>query len=208
MKFNTIVILLSILGIGILYLIATLSEPAVVELSKLSQFDGRQVIVRGMVKAYHLTNVGGQIIELHNQNTTTDDTSISIYAEVPTLVDPGDIIQVTGKVQQYKGEWEVVAAAAQDIMVLKKHGDIVFSLSQVAGNPERYVGLNITVEGQVDEASSDYFFLKDIEGKYILFVVGNSSAARNNTQDETVFVSGVFTYDAKNLRYLVRIGDT
>jgi hypothetical protein len=204
-NFKTMIILFSILGIGVLYFIATLSQPQNIEFSDIIKFKGKQVVVTGIVVTYYSTSVGGQIIKLQDRNATIADSSVILFVQETTPVEYGDVIQATGKVQKYKEMWEIVVTSALDIHVVQKCRNISSPLWQLAENPLRYIGMNLTVEGNVDTLSGKSFSLEDLEKKYVLFIVSTDSVVQTIFPGDTVVVSGIFMYDAEHFRYVLRM---
>ena len=87
-------LLFSIAGILLLYLLSTLTQPIVIELSELSEYEDKQVTVEGMVAEHYITSYESQIIKIEGDNATA-----MVFVEGKSDVEYGDKIQVTGKVQ-------------------------------------------------------------------------------------------------------------
>ena len=64
-------VIFSIAGITILYLISTLSQPAVIELCEIPDYEGKQVTTEGTVINHYSTKHGSQIITIEDNNITT-----------------------------------------------------------------------------------------------------------------------------------------
>jgi DNA/RNA endonuclease YhcR with UshA esterase domain len=204
MKLNHIIIILALAGISILYFLTTISQPAMMPLSEIPNHEGKLVSITGIVNRYYLTSVGGQIIEVHNQNLTENNASVTIFSQETTPIEYGDYIKATGKIQKYQGAWEVVVENAQDVVVLQHWRNITVPLWQLANAATKFTGLNIVVDGTIDSVGKDDVVLKDQEGKHHLIVQLPSSFTISLNKGDYVSVCGVFTCDEKNMQYLVK----
>ena len=88
-----------------------------IDLNETPNYDGKQVTVEGTVTEHRTTTYGGQIIEIKDLESSY---KITIFVEEETPVEYGDKIQVTGKVQKYKGEWEIVVDNVRFVKILQK----------------------------------------------------------------------------------------
>ena len=165
MKLKHFSILFSVIGIACLYFLSTLSQPALIELKDVSKYEGKSVIVEGIVTEHRLTNYGSQIITIENDNTST-----IVFVEGETNIEYGDKIQVTGKVQKYKGDWEIVVDNIDFVKVIQKWQNITIPLWQLSASPEKYEGLNVNVTGYIDTIYDTYLYLTDSEGNYSIVV--------------------------------------
>ena len=204
MKFKQIVIILSIVGVIVLYFLATLSQPLAIGLSELPKNEGKQVIVEGVVTTYYLTAIGGQIISIRSKDIVNDTAVATIFVQETTSVEVGDAIRVTGKVQQYKGEWELVVENQQFLSNLQKEQNITCPLWQLAFSPDRYIGLPVTVSGDVENSGDGFFSLVDGEKKHSLFVVLPPSFHKDDSFEDVVVVSGVFSYDSEKFQFFLQ----
>ena len=109
-------IVLSIGGTCFLYVLSLFSQPTVVSLDDVESFEGKQVVVEGVVVSYRVTTFGGQQIVIQDRNVS--EVEVIVYVEEETDVEYGDVIQATGVVQQYGGEWEVVVNTARGVVVV------------------------------------------------------------------------------------------
>jgi len=203
MKFNYVVVVLAILGTLVLYFVSLLSQPAFIPLSELAAYEGKQVILEGIVVSSYQTRTGGQIITIQNQNTSDEEATAVLFVEETTPVEYGDFIQAKGTSQKYKNDWELILDSAQAIQIIRKWRNITIPMCQISGFPQRYLGLNITISGVVACIETSSLFLTDEEGEYVLLVVCDTSTIGNMSLGVSVSVSGTFTYDASNFRYVL-----
>ena len=202
MELKYFIVILSVVCILFLYFLSTLSQPIVIYLHEVPNYEGKQVIVEGVVTEHRTTTYGGQIIEIKDINSE-NSTNIIIFVEGQTPVEYGDRIQATGKVQKYKGEWEVVVNNERFVEILQKWSDVTFPLWQLAENPERYVGANVNVTGFIDRMYGSYFYLVDSEEQYSVAVYYDSSRFYNFSQGDSAYVGARFIYDTETLRFVL-----
>jgi len=145
MKLKHFSIIFSIVGIACLYFLSTLSQPISIELKNISKYEDKNVIVEGIVTEYYLTSFGSQIITIESDNAST-----IVFLEGKADVEYGDKIQATGKVQKYKGDWEIVVDNVDFVKVIQKWQNISMPLWQLSMSPTKYEGLNVNVTGYVD----------------------------------------------------------
>jgi RecG-like helicase len=201
MNIKRISLIFSVIGILLLYLVSILSQPSNIKLHELPEFEGKEVTTSGVVTEHHTTQYGSQMITIHN-----DDFTAIVFIEGKTDVEYGDKIQVTGEVQKYKEDWEIIVNNPRFISTVQKWNNISFPIWQLAENPARYVGLNVNVTGFIDSVFDSYFYLADLDEKYSLMVFHKSS---NLTlySGKGVCVRGKFLFDEKNLRYVLEVCD-
>ena len=200
MKFNYLVVILAIGGILGLYWIGSLAQPETISLQSVPTYEGKKIITEGIVINQYTTSIDTQIIEIKNLSSNA---STKIFLKEKTIVDYGDLIQVTGQVQKYKQDWEIVTENKQAIFILRKWQNISIPVSQIAVSPDRYTGLNIKVSGIVEECSSTSVKLCDSESKYKLSLRSDSSFIQMFSEGSHITVSGVLQYDEETLTYVL-----
>jgi len=189
-------LLFSIAGITLLYVLSTLSQPIIIEICELPEYEGKQVITEGTVTEHHTTTYGSQIITIKEDNAT-----IIIFVEGTVELEYGDKIQVTGTVQKYKDDWEIVVNDERFIILLEKWQNISFPLWQLAENPTKYNGLNVNVTGYVDVIYDSYFYLVDETEEHSLIVFCNPSEYDVSYPGQKVNVAAQFTFDEEAFQY-------
>ena len=203
MKLKYFSLIFSIAGIVLLYFLSTLTQPVLIELHEIPEYEGKQVIVEGIVTEHHVTSYGSQIITIANDNVTT-----TVFVEEKTDVEYGDKIQVTGKVQKYKGDWEIVVSNVRFVNIIQKWQNITFPLWQLAENPTKYVGLNVNVTGRIDTVYDTYFYLVDSEEEHSIIVFYNPSEYNNSFYPgQKVHVAARFTFDEEDFRYKLEVSE-
>jgi len=204
MQLKHFVVILSVVCIVLLYFLSTLSQPIIIALHEVPDYEGKQVIVEGTVTEHHITTFGGHIINIKDMDNQSNF-EVIIFVEEKTTVEYGDKIKATGKVQKYNDEWEIVVNDARLVEILQKWSNITFPLWQLAENPSKYAGININVTGMVDRDYDSYFYLIDSEERHSIVVYYDSSRFHNFTQGDRVFVRGQFVYDEETLRFTINV---
>lgn len=193
-------ILFSVLGIISLYILSFFCRPAYIEISKVEEFEGKQIITKGMVKDIIENKYNNQIITIQENNST-----IKVFSEEKTNIEYGDIIEVTGKVQKYEDVWEVVVENSDNINILKKWENTSLPVWQLALNPNRYIGTNVRTKGRIDNLYNSFFYLKDIQTEHKIIVSYEGIKSLYIKPGKEAIVKGVFSYDDENLRYIIKI---
>ena len=189
-------LLFSIAGISLLYVLSILSQPIIIDLHELSDYEGKQVIVEGRVTEHHITNYGSQIIAIKD-----DDATATIFIEGAIEIEYGDKIQATGTAQKYKEGWEIVVNNERFVILLEKWQNVSFPLWQLAENPTKYDGLNINVTGYVDVIYDSYFYLVDETEEHSLIVFCNTPEYAVHYPGQKVNVAAQFAFDEEKFQY-------
>jgi len=198
MKLKHFSVIFSLVGISLLYFISLLSKPIVIDLVNLSEYEGKQITTEGIVTNYYSTKYGSQLITIEDYNA-----SATVFSEIYAEVEYGDRIRVTGEVQKYNDEWEIIVNDKHSISVIKKWENISMPLWQIAQNPQRYDGLNVNVTGFVDSVYDDYFYLADENDEHFLFVFYNAYENEKIYPGQKVNLRGLFKFDTENFRYIL-----
>ncbi len=195
-------LLLAITGIVVLYFISLLSQPVLIELSELPDYEDKQVIVEGTVTEYHVTTYGSQLITIKDKNK-----SATIFIETEIDVEYGDRIRATGKVQKYNDGWEIIVSNKKFIENIHKWQNISIPLWQLAQKPSNYQGLNVNVTGVVDSLYDNYLYLTDLDGTYSLIVFYNPYMYNSLYPGQTVIVEGKFDFNQETFRYALTLSE-
>ena len=201
MKLKHFSLIFSVIGIACLYFLSTLSQPISIELKNVSKYEDKSVIVEGIVTEYYLTSFGSQIITIESDNAST-----IVFLEGKADVEYGDKIQATGKVQKYKGDWEIVVDNVDFVKVIQKWQNISMPLWQLSMSPTKYEGLNVNVTGYVDTIYDTYFYLNDLKGNYSIIVFCDPSKY-NIHPGQKISVAAKFTFNPEEFRYRLDVLD-
>lgn len=192
----------SLVGLIILYLLSLISQPPLIQLQTISQYEGKQVTIEGIVVDYYTTQQESQIIKIKENLTTNSSINpVILFVSQNKTVQYGDKLQATGTVQRYNENWEVIVDDRSAITIINRWKNRSFPLWQVAENPERFCGLNVNVTGNLKSVYSTYFYLSDIQKNYNLVVRTKSDLTENISSGHYVAVAGKFCYDDSTLQY-------
>jgi hypothetical protein len=180
----------SIACIFFLYFLGAISHPDEIHLSELEKYEGKSVVVKGMV-VYREIKGRSELIKIRDGNYSAD-----VFNYGFTSISYGDIIEVKGRVQRYHGKMEIVA---DSIKLVEKWDVKSIPLWELSENFERYLGTNVNVTGYVDGVYSSYFYLVDASREYRIKVVyaGNFSGEIKN--HEHVYVKSMLEYDKNRM---------
>ena len=196
-------VFLSIIGIIFLYFLSSLSQPILINIDDVQNYEGKKIKIEGIVTEHHFTNYGNQMITLKQNNKT-----LTVFVEEKTDVEYGDKILVIGQVQKYKNTWQIVANKNNAITILQKWQNISSPLWQLAENPTKYNGLNINITGYIERLYNTYFYITDSEEKHSLIVFYDPSDVNISLKPgQKVRLFGKFIYDEDTFRYKLEVGD-
>jgi hypothetical protein len=200
MKLKYFSMLLAIIGIILLYMISRFSQAPIIKISDMKDYEGKLVMIKGIVTEHHLTNYGSQIIMINNENH-----SATIIIEGKLDVEYGDKISATGEVQKYKENWQLLVNNNRQLQILKKWNNGSLPLWQIAENPTKYLNLNVNITGYIESISNAYFLLVDLERKHSLITFYTLPKNTTIYPGQKICASGRFTFDEINFRYMLDI---
>jgi hypothetical protein len=202
MKLKYFSLFFSIIGILILYSISKLSQIPVIELYEMSDYEGKQVTIKGIVSEYHFSKQGNQIIKIKDGNE-----SATIFIEEKTDIEHGDKIQASGEVQKYGNSWELIINENRYLKILKKWNNISCPLWQLAENPSKYLDLNVNITGYIESISNAYFYIVDLENNYSLIVYYKLLKNITIVPGQKVNVLGKFSFEKEKFRYQLELSE-
>ncbi|MBL7117396.1 MAG: hypothetical protein ISS94_01235 [Candidatus Syntrophoarchaeum sp.] len=200
------VIILSLLGVGILYGISLTSfveSPYVpLEAVAVGTHEGAFIRTRGVITDFRVTEYG-DVLTI-GVNKTELPIFVDSAGEALLNLSYGDEIEVQGRVQLYKGRYELVAAE-NGIKKLIYGNENTSFVSQIAMRPEEYEGRKVNVVGYVGDVYKRVFYLCDEKGKYCMRVKVEAEAGDSIISElqkgDKIIAEGVFVYDPENTRY-------
>jgi hypothetical protein len=198
-----VVIIFSVLGIGMLYGVSLLLVPPTVPLDEIPRYEGSSVRTRGIVTDVSGTEYGHVLVRLAaNQTALLLFVTPSDQSGIVNDLSYGDEVVAEGRVQVYRGEYELVTAEHAIATVNTSANRIVF-LPQLASEPKRFEGARIRVAGTVEDLYTTVLYLADGTGTYRLRVKPGSGALviSELQEGEKIVAEGVFSYDSTELRY-------
>ncbi|MGB2727418.1 MAG: hypothetical protein WBD09_02940 [Halobacteriota archaeon] len=200
------VIILSLLGVGILYGISLTSfveSPYVpLEAVAVGTHEGAFIRTKGVITDFRITEYG-DVLTIGVNKTELPIFVDSAGEELLTL-SYGDEIEVQGRVQLYKGRYELVAAENGIKRLIYGNENTSF-VSQIAMRPEEYERRRVSVVGYAGDVYKRVFYLCDEKGKYRMRVKVEAEAGDSIIsglqKGDKIIAEGVFVYDPENTRY-------
>ncbi|MEA2055856.1 MAG: hypothetical protein U9O49_03380 [Candidatus Thermoplasmatota archaeon] len=200
MKLKHYSLIFSISGIAVLYFLSILAQPTVIEISDISNYDGKEVIVDGTVTKYSFTSYGSQIITIRDNNS-----SAAVFLEGVADVEYGDRIRATGNVQKFGEGWEIVVDNEKFIEVIEKWKNISIPLWQLSLSPERYSGLNVNVAGYLDSLYDTYLYLTDLDEEYKIIIFYDPYMYNSLQPGQKITIFGKFEFNTEEFRYNILV---
>lgn len=219
------VIIFSLLGVGILYglSLASFVEPPYVPLEEVAcragagDHEGELIRTKGVITDFRATDYGNMLTIRENKTELQIFVDTADKSAEKLNLSYGDVIEVEGRVNTYKGRPELVVHGGHENAIKKlsaenENENIAF-VSQIAMHPEDYKGERVSVMGYADNVYKHVFYLADEHGKHLLRVrVEAETEARAKSDDGSIPISslqkgdkiiaeGVFRYDPGNMRY-------
>ncbi len=201
-----IVVIFSLLGVGILYGISLTSfvEPPYVPLDEVAvgTHDGAFIRTKGLLIDFHATEYGNLLTIKRNK------TELLIFVDSTNArngllnLNYGDEIEVQGRVQLYKGRYELVAAENALKKACNENKSAVSFVSQIARHPGEYEGRRISVVGYAEDVYKHVLYLCDDEGGYRMRMKAKAGIQIPELQKgDKIIAEGVFSYNPENMGY-------
>jgi hypothetical protein len=202
MKLKQLSLIFAITGTLLLYFLSLLSKPVVIDLIEIPNYEGKKIITQGIVKEYFTTKYASQMITIKDENF-----SAIVYVEGTTDVEYGDKISVTGEIQKYKEDWEIMVSDKKNLQILEKWENISLPVRALSRQPLRYLDLNVNVTGVIDVIYNSFFNLVDLEANTVVPVYFDYYQGANISSGKKVVIFAKFLFDEQQLRYKLVLCD-
>ncbi len=202
MKLKQLSLIFAITGTIFLYFLATLSKPVAIELVEIPRYEGKKITTQGFVTEYFTTKYASQMITLKDENFT-----VIVYVEGVTDVEYGDKISVTGEIQKYREDWEIMVNDKKNLQIIEKWQNISLPLWVLAQKPICYLGLNVNVTGFIDIVYNSFFNLVDLKTNTSIPVYFEYYHGDNISSGTKVTIFAKFMFDEQQLRYKLVLCD-
>ncbi|HDS44695.1 MAG TPA: hypothetical protein ENN68_01115 [Methanomicrobia archaeon] len=200
---GAVVLFFSVLGIVILYGVSLLMVPQTVPLDEVARYEGASVRTRGVVTDVSVTEQGYVQLRLAaNQTSLLLFVIPSDQSGIVRDLSYGDEVVAEGRVQVYRGEYELVTAEHAIAKVNTSANRILF-VPQLAREPERFEGTRIRLAGTVEDLYTSVLYIADGTGTYRLRAkpVSGALGISELQEGDTIVAEGVLFYDSTALRY-------
>jgi hypothetical protein len=202
MKLKQLSLIFAITGTLLLYFLSLLSKPVVIDLIEIPNYEGKKIITQGIVKEYFTTKYASQMITIKDENF-----SAIVYVEGTTDVEYGDKISVTGEIQKYKEDWEIMVSDKKNLQIIEKWENISLPVRALSRQPLRYLDLNVNVTGVIDVIYNSFFNLVDLEANTVVPVYFDYYQGANISSGKKVVIFAKFLFDEQQLRYKLVLCD-
>ena len=197
-------IIFSLLGVCILYCISLFLTPQFVPLDEVALHEGTVIRTSGVITEFSVTEYGNVLMKIEGNRTELLLFVASANDRNELLnLRYGDEIEVEGRVQVYRGDYELIVSGNAIKEVAQQKSNISF-VAQIAAQPEEFKGKNIRVVGYVEDVYTRVFYLSDETGNHRMRVklrTATTNLISELHEGDKIIVEGVFSYDAENMRY-------
>lgn len=192
LKFSTPSLLLAA-GIGLagLWLLGWAVPLPEAPLGNLASYDGQTVAFSGTARDVAPLRTGTLVL------LDSPAGSARLFIEGNASLQPGDRVTGRGRVERFRGEWELVAL---QVKVEAGAGESA-GVAQVAREPWRYLGKGLNITGRVDQVFPKSAHLQDEFGETTLKVENPPPGLRAG---DRVSLRGALVYDPEKLEFRFR----
>jgi hypothetical protein len=195
------VITFAIVGITILALVATVSQTVSVELNELRSYEGKEVAAQGIVAEKYETKSGNTVLKLRHENTSSP-----VFVKGSLNVDIGDEVRVTGEVQCYNREYEIVVPDSSKVEIISKWSSNAISIAQLKYQIEKYKNTNVNITGYASSVSASEFTLVDNLSSCRCFIkVVLRKTLSLPSEKQLVYVKATLVYNENTFSYFLKL---
>ncbi|MBK5190265.1 MAG: hypothetical protein JJE19_02030 [Methanosarcinales archaeon] len=198
------VIIFSLLGVCILYVISLFITPPFVPLDDISLHEGTVIRTSGVITEFSVTEYGDVLMKIEGNKTELPIFVESANDRTELLnLSYGDEIEVEGRVQVYRGDYELIVSGNAIKEVTPQKSNISF-VAQIAAQPEEYRGKKIRVAGYVEDVYTRVFYLRDEPGNHRMRVklrTINTNSISELHEGDKIIAEGMLSYNAGDMRY-------
>lgn len=192
LRFSTpLLLLVACAGLVGLWLLGWAVPLPEATLGDLAPLDGQSVSFSGVARDV-APLAAGTLVLLESESG-----SARLFIEGNGSVDPGDRVSGRGRVEKFRGEWELVTPR---VGVEPGPGESA-GVAQVAAEPWRYLGKALTLTGRVNRVFEKSLHLQDEFGLTVLKVENPPSGLRAG---DRASLRGALVYDPEKLEFRFR----
>lgn len=215
---------LSFAGVLGLYFYSSSVQPIQVQIGDIGIGDAGGVVrTSGHIMDLSQTSGGDVVLELVDYRDGASlivyipQNVFSVFGEKDALI-TGAEIEATGEVQEYQDEMELVVDSADDLRIIQYSNENDLTIEILAENPELFIGLEVTVHGQIQNIVVERFwnqgrlvdatiFQLRYSGKYTNYtmncVLFGKDVTNNFHQGQLARFTGTFEYYEKEAKYRI-----
>lgn len=175
-------------------------QPIAIELSNLRQLEvGTKVKVNGVV------SVGPGILGSQIFYLAGSGVQVYCYKKDFPKLKIGDLITVSGELADYRGETRIKITQQADIKIIKKDQVIPIHQLKIDQINENLEGSLVSIEGQLIESSSGYWYIDDGSGEIKVYIKSNTGIEKPKVKEgDWLKIIGVVSQYDDDYRLLPR----
>jgi len=211
------VIVISLFGICLLYCVSCIVEPPYVPLDVLASqsqnYENELIKTKGLVVDLLNLSDGNMLLNIMDNGTELAVFVSSSDKDSEKLVlRYGDEIELQGRIQQYRGEYEIVASKSgiRKIKSDNSNDNNAHFVAEIAEHPSNYEGRRIRVVGYICKVYKRIFYLcsdnkASTEYQYRMRVIAERLAEPGLEKGDKVIADGVLVYNPGDMRYELKL---
>ena len=211
------VIVISLFGICLLYCISCIVEPPYVPLDVLASqsqnYENELIKTKGLVVDLLNLSDGNMLLNIMDNGTELPvfvSSGSSDKDSEKLVLRYGDEIELQGRIQQYRGEYEIVVSKSGigKIKSDNSNDNNAHFVAEIAEHPSNYEGRRIRVVGYICEVYKRIFYLCSEEGGsagYRMRVIAERLAEHGLEKGDKVIADGVLVYNPGDMRYELKL---
>jgi len=211
------VIVISLFGICLLYCVSCIVEPPYVPLDVLASqsqnYENELIKTKGLVVDLLNLSDGNMLLNIMDNGTELPVFVSSSDKDSEKLVlRYGDEIELQGRIQQYRGEYEIVVSKSgiRKIKSDNSNDNNAHFVAEIAKHPSNYEGRRIRVVGYICKVYKRIFYLcsdnkASTEYQYRMRVIAERLAEPGLEKGDKVIADGVLVYNPGDMRYELKL---
>ena len=217
MEMGRFVIVISLFGICLLYCVSCIVEPPYVPLDVLASqsqnYENELIKTKGLVVDLLNLSDGNMLLNIMDNGTELPVFVSSSDKDSEKLVlRYGDEIELRGRIQQYRGEYEIIApkSSIRKIKSDNSSDNNAHFVAEIAEHPSNYEGRRIRVVGYICKVYKRIFYLcsdnkASTEYQYRMRVIAERLAEPGLEKGDKVIADGVLVYNPGDMRYELKL---
>jgi len=208
---TAILMLTALLGTAVLYgIVLITSSPTYIPLQDVDEtMDGEYITTTGL-----LADEGAPSYTHLILRDNGSELKVVLDQSVKPLKDlmPGDLLEVTGQVEIYRGDIEVRIISDSGIRILKRANESTLPLSLVLKDPNRFSGMYLTTSGNLSYLNTyrdeNRLLMRCPTGDIWLHSDSSLEGVRESLRNKEITVCGEVEFNGLQNRYEILINSS
>ena len=221
MELGKFVIIISLFGICLLYCTSWIVKPPYVPLDTIASrnhsHENELIKTKGLVTDLLNLSDGNMLLNIIDNGTElpvfVSTSSCDKDGDLKLQLHYGDEIELEGRVQQYRGKYEIVTSRRGIKKINSDNSDdnVAYFVAEIAEYPANYEGRRIRVVGYICKVYRRIFYLCSDKAKastgykYQMRVVAEQLPEPELKKADKVIVEGVLAYNPVDMRYELKL---